>query len=283
MKKMTLPTVKQGNTIFLSNTCEHVYTGPLGKEIKKTFQLIQDSTGVYCPRCKVEEMNKRLVDRESGKFAESEKQRAYEAFELDSIVTDMTLLKARLNNFVIDPGNQEQENNLAAARNYANDIQNGAVFNIFTQGERGAGKSHLMYGLAHELNERFKGQNKRVLFVEVKEMLDRIKDSFNNKQSMYTEMYFKKLLSEADILVLDDLGAETGAIDTEKNATNFTVNTLYGVMTARQDKVTFTTSNLSSKSLFNMYDKKLVSRILRNPQYIIFKDTKDKRLEQYPF
>ncbi|AGY48055.1 replication initiator/regulator DnaA [Bacillus phage poppyseed] len=279
-----MPNAKQDKVAYLSDTCVHKYTGRLGKEVVKTFQLVKFDGQVYCPRCKVEGINKLLEDRESGRFEESEKERAYQAFEKESIVTDMTLLNARLNNFVIDRGNQEQANNLADVKKFADAIEQGEVFNVFTQGQRGAGKSHLMYGLAHELNERFKGQSKRVLFVEIKEMLDLIKDSFNNKQSMYTEMYFKKLLSEADILVLDDLGAETGAIDTEKNATNFTVNTLYGVMTARQDKVTLTTSNLSGKQLFKMYDKKLVSRLMKNPRYIVFTDiTKDKRVEQLPF
>ncbi|MDF2606968.1 MAG: Pony 38 [Bacillales bacterium] len=91
------------------------------------------------------------------------------------------------------------------------------------------------------------------------------------------------MLSDCDFLVLDDLGAETGAIDTGKAATDFVQRVFYAIMNARQGKVTIITTNLSSEKLFSIYDKKLVSRLLRNPQFIIFKETLDKRISILPF
>ena len=49
-------------------------------------------------------------------------------------------------------------------------------------------------------------------------MVSLILDSFNNKECKYTQEYFLKLMEEADVLVIDDLGAEVGRIDTEKVA-----------------------------------------------------------------
>lgn len=111
----------------------------------------------------------------------------------------------------------------------------------------------------------------------------KIKDSFSNRQSKYTERYFVDLLSSVDFLVLDDVGAETGAIDTDKTASDFVQRILYAITTTRQDKATILTTNLSSEVLFKMYDKKLVSRLLKNPKYVLFKETKDKRLASIPF
>ena len=114
-------------------------------------------------------------------------------------------------------------------------------------------------------------------------MLRTIKDSFSNRESRYTERYFVDLLSKVDFLALDDIGAETGAIDTDKTATDFVQRVLYAITSTRQDKATIVTTNLNSEVLFKMYDKKLVSRLLRNPKYVLFKETKDKRLSNIPF
>lgn len=281
MQKMTMPKMKRGNMVFLSETCEHVTKGRAGKKVVKHYQLINDGKETFCPKCRLDAATQEVVTQQSELAEENEKKRAYEAFFTQSVLTDETLLNARLDNFEID--NEEQRQNLAETKKLVEQIKKGEVFNIFTQGKRGAGKSHLMYALAYELNEHYKGQKKKVLFVEVAEMLDKIRDSFRNKQSRYTEQYFKELLSEADIVVFDDLGSETGAIDTEKAATDFTVKMLKSITTARQDKVTATTSNLSGKQLFETYDERVISRLLRNPRYIVFKVTNDKRLERLPF
>ena len=276
-----MPQMKPRNMTFLSETCEHKTKGFVGKEVIKHYQLIDDGKEVFCPKCRMEAADAQLVKQQSELAEENEKKRAYEAFFYESVLTDETLLAARLTNYECDIA--EQATNLAETKKLVEQIKKGEVFNIFVQGVRGAGKSHLMYALAHELNEFYKGSKKKVIFVEIAEMLDRIRYSFKNKQSRYTEEYYKELLANADIVVFDDLGSETGAIDTEKAATDFTVKMLKGITTARQNKVTATTSNLSGKQLFETYDERVISRLLRNPRYIVFKDTKDKRLERLPF
>jgi DNA replication protein DnaC len=86
-----------------------------------------------------------------------------------------------------------------------------------------------------------------------------------------------------DFLVLDDVGAETGAMDTDKRASDFIHRVLYGITNARQNKSTITTTNLGSKDLYSMYDKKIVSRLFRKPKFIVYENTKDKRINQLPF
>ncbi|GIN96058.1 hypothetical protein J6TS1_19280 [Siminovitchia terrae] len=62
-----------------------------------------------------------------------------------------------------------------------------------------------------------------------------IKDSFSNKESRYTENCFVELMSKAAYLALDDIGVETGAIGTDKIATDFVQRVLYAITTTRQD------------------------------------------------
>jgi DNA replication protein DnaC len=192
---------------------------------------------------------------------------------LKSIIEDKTLLNARVHNYrtLI----QEEVNNKHKVEELIKRLKDGEVFNLVLQGNPGAGKSHLAYAVLHELNET---RVHTCLFISVEAMLRKIKQSFNDKGSEYTEAYFTDLLSSVDFLVLDDLGAETGAINTDKEATNFVQKVLYGIATSRQSKATIITTNLNSATLYNMYDRKLVSRLLKSPEVVVFKETTDKRM-----
>ena len=97
------------------------------------------------------------------------------------------------------------------------------------------------------------------------------------------EHYFDNLLSEVDVLVMDDLGAEVGNIDTDKTASDFVGRILRNITTSRQDKVTIYTTNLSSADLKHVYDEKTVSRMFRRLQPIVFKETQDMRQKDWGF
>lgn len=83
--------------------------------------------------------------------------------------------------------------------------------------------------------------------------------------------------------MLDDLSAESGAIDIEKAATDFVHKFLYALSSSRQHKVTIYTTNLSSTTLTKLYDEKLLSRCFKKPKFIVFKETKDYRIGDVPF
>jgi len=256
-----------------------------GQDIVKPVQRMVINGEVVCPRCELEKEQKKLLDQEQERFDEIQKQKKYDVFYRQSIISDDTILSATLENYTCECA--EETENKEVVQEVAKRLQAGEIFNTVFQGKQGTGKSHLAYGLLRELNEHDRGADpndkKTCLFVSVEEMVRLIKDSFNNKESKYTEQYFVQLMSEVDFLVLDDLGAETGAIETDKAATNFVQRILYAITTARQSKATILTTNLSSKTMFGMYDSKLVSRLLRNPKFIIFKDAKDKRITKLPF
>lgn len=262
---------------FHSEVCEkHTYIKD-GQEVIKPIQMMIVNSEVLCPRCEAEKTEQQLQASIQSDYDKANEQRKYNTLYKRSIIQDNTLIKATLENY--EAKAKEEIANKHTVLEAIDRMRSGQVFNVVLQGNQGAGKSHLAYAMLQELN----GQDTSCLFVNVESMLRLIKDTFNNKESKYTENYFVELMSEVDYLTLDDIGAETGAIGTDKTATDFVQRVLYAITTTRQDKSTFITTNLSSETLFKMYDKKLVSRMFRNPKFVVFRETKDKRMNNIPF
>ena len=268
----------QKTLTFHSEDClKHEYKSNGTVAIKPVQQLIVDGV-VVCPRCEKEAEDNRVID----KLVQRHENRNESIFITKSLVSDKTILKARFDSYTrnVVEGSEEMKNKELAWQ-YAKRLKDGEQFNIFLQGF--SGKSHfpLSYSILAFLNEEMK--NAACLFVELSVMLREIRQSFSFKEHPYNEHYFVDLLSKVDFLVIDDLGAETGATNTEKMASDFVHRILKDVTNARQDKVTISTTNLSGKGLLSMYDAKTVSRLLKNPEYIMFKEATDKRLAKLPF
>jgi DNA replication protein DnaC len=285
LKKIELLNALKKSMDWTSNYCEKHSFFIGGVKKVKPVQMMMINGQEICPRCETEKETEKLHFEIQKQYDDILLHKNYNVLYNRSILTDKTILSATFDNYKTEI--QEEIENKKLCLEILDRLKNGQVFNVFFQGNQGAGKSHLAYSILKELNEHDKDvdpkQKKTCLFVNIEGMLRLIKDSFNNKESKYTEQYFVDLLSSVDYLVIDDLGAETGAIDTEKAATDFVQRVLYAVTNARQDKVTISTTNLGSKALYKMYDKKLVSRLMKNPKFVIFKETKDKRISNLPF
>lgn len=234
----------------------------------------RDPICLECEKERVEKENQEYAKKASEDY---EKRKTYSWLNHNSIFLDETLKQATFDTYTT-PDKETAENKekaLTIAREY---FQN-KNYNTILTGKAGTGKSHLAMSILQAVNENSKPY-KRCLFVSIDELMRRIKDSFNNRESYYTEQRMIDLLTNADILVLDDLGAETGAITSDKTATDFTTKVLYAIINGRMNKPTIITTNLTSNDIKNMYDSKLVSRMFRGAQghVITFKETKDKRI-----
>lgn len=226
-----------------------------------------------CPLCERERLTKELEDEMIQTAIEHKNKQKYQTLFTKSVMPDTTLANARFENYITDE--PEAKQNYETMMRFANDIINGQVFNIWLYGRPGVGKSHLSYSLLYYVNESKK--NWACLFIDLDEMLRRIRDSFNNPDSIYTEQYYTNLLSEVDLLVIDDLGAETGNENTDKQASDFTGRILRAVANARQEKSTIITTNLPGQKLLEMYDNKTISRLSKRRRVVQFIETKDKR------
>jgi len=248
-------------------------------------QLVEFEGEAQCPKCFTEQENKALELKISNQFEHSNS--LY--LERKSLLTDLTLLSASLENYTVTP-NTEANLNKQVVLECVNYLKNGQVFNIILQGKAGAGKSHLAYAILRALNSmKIKSADdkepvqKSCAFISFELMLRKVRESYKKPEQILNEFYFLRLIEQVDFLVIDDLGAESGAIDTEKTATDFVHKFLYALSTSRQHKVTIYTTNLTSTSLSILYDKKLISRFFKKPKFIVFKETKDYRIGDIPF
>ncbi len=216
----------------------------------------------------------RIVEKEVSK---NEKRDSYDWLDKRSIFLDDTLKKATFDTYKTDC--KETKDNKDLALMIAREYYKGANYNTVLTGTPGTGKSHLSMSMLKIVNEH-SDPYRKCLFISISELMRRIKDSFSNRESIYTEQNMVEMMTKADLLVIDDLGAETGAISSDKIATDFTTRVLYAIIDGRMNKPTIITTNLNSKELSKMYDRKLISRMFRGADghVIQFKNTTDKRI-----
>ncbi|MCG3089160.1 ATP-binding protein [Sporosarcina cyprini] len=264
--------------ITMESTSEVCGNHPYRKE-RPIHLMIIDGQKV-CPVCESERRSEELSKKQSEIFERTFNSIAYNVFQKKSVLTDTGLLDASFKNYEVQAPEEieNKEKSVKAFKRY----KKGEVFNTWFVGKPGVGKSHLSMSILRNLNESG-NRDKSCLFASVDEMLLRIRNSFNDKETPFTEFYFVDLLSSVDYLVLDDLGAETGGIGTGKRATDFTMRVLYAIANGRQSKPTIITSNLTLPDLESMYDEKLISRLMRDTYLIRFQNTTDKRVRNITF
>ena len=230
----------------------------------------------FCPLCASE---RAAADEDKLREIETEKAQNYKRRWLKqrSIVTDKEMFDMTFDTFeVMD---DETAVNKEKAINMARRYYKGSNKNELLAGKFGTGKSHLAMSILNQLNEH---ADMKTLFVSMDELMRRIKSSFGNPESPYKEDIVVNMLIEADLLVLDDLGAEVGSVDRSNSATDYNVRVMNGILNGRTNKPTIFTTNLSMNDLKSVYDGRLISRMLRGVKQeniIVFRETPDKRTQ----
>ena len=236
---------------------------------------------IECAKPGVEKVGQARVDEyfaDVANYKQEQKSKDTQGWlESKSIYLDKSLSKATFDSYLTD--DQETSKNKSMAQKLAKQYLDGADFNTIFSGKPGTGKSHLAMSMLKEVNEN-SHPSRRCLFVSIDELMRKIRSSFSNDDSPYTEEAMTDLLIKPDLLVIDDLGAETGAIASGKLATDFTTRVLYAIVNGRMTKPTIFTTNLSSRDMSKIYDAKLISRIFRDTKghIVVFKETTDKRV-----
>lgn len=237
-----------------------------------------DNVKPFCQSCTKENIQSEINHISKGASERLEKRNTYDWLSNLSILSDETIKKARFDNYIEDE--EETKMNKKKAILIAKSYLDGEAFNTVMSGNPGAGKSHLAMSILQAVNE-FSEPYRKCLFISVDELMRRIRNSFNDPLSKDTEQRMVEMISKADLVVLDDLGAETGSMHTDSTASDFTSRTLYALVNGRQNKSTIITTNLSSKELDKKYDRKLMSRLYKgtiaNNSILTFNNTNDKR------
>jgi DNA replication protein DnaC len=134
---------------------------------------------------------------------------------------------------------------------------------LLLKGSYGLGKSHLSHSIAKHL----KDQGKKVIFIDTPSLLRMIRQSF--KDSSFSESDVYRLCAEADLLILDDIGAEY--VKQENGKESWASEILFQIITSRLDKPKVFTTNLSSKELSSKYGThggRIVSRMMKGTRLI---------------
>ena len=149
-------------------------------------------------------------------------------------------------------------------------------FNTILYGTPGEGKTHLAMAMLKAVN-RYSTPPQKCIFINVTSLFLAIRNSFDNPLEKWTEKYAVRTLSNADLLVIDDLGSESAMNTSKGEASQFVQRILYQV-TNRQKRIIVTT-NLTMSELRQTYNPKLVSRLLAGSKgsQLDFSGIKDKR------
>lgn len=153
-------------------------------------------------------------------------------------------------NFTFDKSGETNKHNLSIY-NKAREITEGGEMNLLLTGPTGTGKTYLMtacVNLATSLNKSalfYTAYNLNAMFLNA------------HLSDYQTRMSILDALTDADILLIDDLG-------TEIVYKNVTAEYLFSILNERlaQRKQTFISTNLSLNDLRDRYDERIFSRLV---------------------
>ncbi|AZF92366.1 helicase loader [Streptococcus phage CHPC879] len=228
-----------------------------------TIQLPNSKPYTVCEMCHREDQEQQNTIKAQEQYErEQEQKRLY--FLKDFSLMDDDLRNASFDNY--QASTREQREDLRNVRSQLKGYLDGQDYNIVLIGDTGVGKSHLAYSALKALSEHTK---KMGLFINVVDLLVKIKEDFS------LEAEYIRRISEADWLVLDDLGTE--------KVTEWSNGILYSILNKRTK--TIITTNLSPQDIMGTYGKRVYSRIFKktglgttNEHVYQFKTNQDKRM-----
>lgn len=229
-----------------------------------------------CWSCGYKMLKKHEQEATQQRSQESFMARTQKFFHQGSLIADDALRQCRLTNYQTTELETRQAKERALAAVSA--IVEEKPIHVIFSGKPGVGKSHLAISILVEVLERSAYQ-KYCLFVSYSELLEKLKMSMNEsaKSQAKAQAYITRM-KKADVLVLDDLGAELGIKN--KVSTDFNNDILNRILEARQNKATIFTTNFSGKQLVEAYGTRIISRLMKHASGYVFqyKDTTDKRM-----
>lgn len=143
------------------------------------------------------------------------------------------------------------------AKKYVEDFDSWEGESLMFWGEPGNGKSHLATAIANELSSK----GKRVVFISMPDLLEKIKATFN-RNSVETEEEIMRGLQLCDLLIIDDIGAE--------KVSDWVQEVIFRIVDGRYKKMKpiLATSNLEPKELAERIGKRAYDRLIEISQPI---------------
>ena len=226
----------------------------------------------FCPECCQEQIDRQEQEGIDKSLNAEIYLKTYNVLMRDSTIPK-ELKEASFENFIAETTEEKQL--LEFAKEQVKKYLDGMTCNTLFTGSTGIGKSHLSIAIAKAINEGYKakGEPKSVLFVNLTEILRRVRESFNYTSQ---EGYYSRMLKEADYLVLDDLGIKSDSANS-KGKSAWEEEFIFDILSNR-DK-TIITTNLNNSEIASMYSDRVASRVRTGLEGNFFKSftIKDKR------
>lgn len=274
---MSFERIPKPNIVTLEDTCP---AHPEQRMIKSIRTVYVDGKlkelEPFCLLCTKENIDKREAEGVEKSTQINLLVRTYEVLMRDSTIPS-GLKDATFDNYKAET--HEEKDLLEFFKSQARKYWNGMKGNTLVTGSTGIGKSHLSVAMAKFLNEQYKknGKPKSFLFINMTEIIKQIKAGWGDKGGQgVTENQIVKRLTEADFLILDDLGAQNTEV---KAKSDWEQDLLFDILDKRER--TIINTNLTSNELKIAYNARNFSRMLKGSDGNVFKagNIEDKRMK----
>lgn len=202
----------------------------------------------------------------------------------DSEFTNPKLARATFENYKPQPNYREQQEKIKEyCMRYAKNFNKDKPVSLMLQGKYGVGKSHLLSAAGKVIEN-----NHGITFIAVSmpKLFTLIKNSFD-KKGKYSEAELLQLIADADLLLLDDIGAEISKAkpkdkrsDEEEEEFSWAKTKAFEIFDSRVGKHNLYTSNFDNAKLLQHYGEREFSRMMEDTYSYILPGDNYRLLQQ---
>lgn len=239
-----------------SRICEYC-----GTKVPIYYLKNKDKTVSQCLKCE----NKKLQNECQKEYENFQKNMNKAIFKRNSLISS-DILASKFSSY--KPNHPSQHEALRIAMSYAKNFDKikegeGEYNSILFQGSYGLGKSHLSYAIATEVMQ--KGFS--TIFIDIPQLLQVFRENIQTKK--FSEQQIMKSISEASLVIFDDLGAEYIKQDNGKES--WAVDKLFQLFSLKTNRAKIITTNYNAKKLQDKYGDhggRIISRMMMGTKRI---------------
>ena len=212
--------------------------------------------------CGYRMQRKKEIKDVADKLNQSREQRAYGYFAKNSVISNDKVLGRLLDGFFTE--DKETKLALDLSRYTAQEMSENVIAHALYLGKTGTGKTHLAVGVAREMM-RLSDFSKKAMFISYPEYYSLVQSMYQVQEAAkMVELEIMSEVKKADLVILDDLGAEIGEIGESRKPTDNNIKMLTRILDAREEKNLIVTSNLTGNDISKLYGERVMSRIRSN-------------------
>lgn len=203
----------------------------------------------FCPKCQQEKTEREKVEL----VKKAQRDEVHNFLYQNSLIGHKEMWQCSFDNFKYQQGSQLQAYRWRAVNIAKAYLDPSKKFNTIFFGKSGTGKTHLAISILQYVNNH---SSQRCLFLSVPRLLQANRDwQADHTSSSWSQMFTQQQVQKANLVVIDDLGAESATGD----ASNFVQSVIFSIYDSNQRIIT--TTNLSSSKIRSTYDNRILSRV----------------------